>query len=413
MFQIDREDLLARFMKYVQVHTMSDEESTTFPSTKRQTDLSAMLVDELKGLGVTEVELDAHGYVYARIPSNVDRDVPAIGFLAHVDTSPAESGENVKPQVWRNYAGGPIQLPGDPEVVITPEENPVLNELKGQDLVTSDGRTLLGADDKAGVAEIMTAVAYLMRHPEMPHGDVYICFTPDEEVGRGVDKFTKEKFPVAFAYTMDGGTLGELEDETFCADSAEVTFKGINVHPGYAKDKMVNAIRMSALFISRLNETTLPETTEERQPYYHATTIKGMENEVKLNMIVRSFTEDGLKELEADLERIAREVEAAFPRGEVVIQVKQQYRNMKQILDEHPEVLGTALKAFERAGVTPVRRPIRGGTDGARLTYMGIPTPNIFAGAVNMHAKKEFASLQTMEKACEVILHIVSVVAGA
>jgi len=410
---INREALLERFLRYVQVHTASDEESATFPSTAIQTDLSRMLVDELKELGVSNVELDAHGYVYAHIPANTDKAIQAVGFLAHVDTSPAESGENVKPQVHRNYDGGDITLPGDTSLVITPKENPVLNELKGQDLITSDGTTLLGADDKAGVAEIMTAVAYLMEHPEMKHGDIYICFTPDEEIGKGVDKFTAEKFPVQLAYTMDGGVLGELEDETFCADAADITFKGINVHPGYAKDKMVNAIRMSAIFIARFNTETLPETTEHRQKYYHATTIKGLENEVKVSMIIRSFDREGLKELAADLDRIRGEVLAEFPKGEIDIAIREQYRNMKEILDDHPEVMNTALKAFEKAGVKPIRKPIRGGTDGARLTYMGIPTPNVFAGAVNMHGLKEFVSLDTMEKATEVVVHIVDTLAEA
>ncbi len=408
---IDREALLERFVRYVKIHTASEEESTSFPSSARQKDLSDVLVKELKEIGVKDVELDEHGYVYAKLPSNTDRDLPPVGFLAHVDTAPAESGENVEPLVHRAYAGGPIHLPGAPDMLITPDENPILNEMMEQDLITSNGTTLLGADDKAGVAEIMTAVEYLINNPDMKHGDIYICFTPDEEIGKGVDKFTMDKFPVKFAYTMDGGILGELEDETFCADAAEITFTGVNVHPGYAKDKMVNAIRMSSLFITKLNETTLPETTEHREMYYHATTIKGLENEVKLNMIIRSFTREGLKELEADLERIKGEVEAAFPRGQVKIDIKEQYRNMKEILDDHPEVLATALKAFEKAGIEPIRKPIRGGTDGARLTYMGIPTPNIFAGAVNMHGRKEFVSLQTMEKATEVILHIVSTLA--
>ena len=410
---INREELLARFTRYVQIHTASDEESTTFPSTAIQTDLSRMLVQELKDLGVTEVELDEHGYVYAKLPANTDKDIPAVGFLAHVDTAPAESGENVKPQLHKNYDGGNIVLPGDTSLVITPEENPVLNELKGQDIITSDGTTLLGADDKAGVAEIMTAVAYLMENPDRKHGDIYICFTPDEEIGKGVDKFTMDKFPVQFAYTMDGGVLGELEDETFCADAADITFKGINVHPGYAKDKMVNAIRMASSFITKLNTETLPETTEHRQKYYHATTMKGLENEVKVSMIIRSFDREGLKVLATDLERIKGEVLKEFPRGEIDIAIREQYRNMKEILDDHPEVMGTALKAFEKAGIEPLRKPIRGGTDGARLTYMGIPTPNVFAGAVNMHGLKEFVSLDTMEKATEVIVHIVDTLAEA
>ncbi len=410
---INRDELLARFTRYVKIYTTSDEESTSFPSSKRQFDLAEMLVNELKEMGVKDVELDKYGYVYARIPSNTDKNIAPVGFMAHMDTAPAESGENVKPQIVQNYDGGKIQLPGDPSVVLSPVENPVLGELVGDDLITTDGTTLLGADDKAGIAEIMTAAAYMMAHPEFKHGEICIAFTPDEEVGRGVDHFDVEKFGAKFAYTLDGGRLGELEDETFCADSADIICRGINVHPGYAKDKMVNAIRMAALFMNLLDEKTLPETTENRQDYYHATGIKGMENETVINMIVRSFTVEGLKNREKDLERIREEVLKKFPKGEIEIVIKEQYRNMKEVLDRHPEILETARKAFEKAGVTPIRKPIRGGTDGSRLTFMGVPTPNIFAGSVNMHSKKEFVSLQTMEKATEVVLYIASVLAEA
>ncbi len=410
---INRDELLERFTRYVKIYTTSDEESTTFPSTSCQFDLAKILVAELKEMGVKDVELDEYGYVYARIPSNTEKEVATVGFMAHVDTAPAEGGENVKPQVVRKYDGGDIQLPGDPAVVISPKENPILKELVGDDLITSDGTTLLGADDKAGVAEIMTAAAYMMAHPEFKHGEISIAFTPDEEVGRGVDHFDVKKFGAAFAYTLDGGRLGELEDETFCADSAEVICRGINVHPGYAKDKMVNAIRMAGLFMTLLDEKTLPETTENREDYYHATGIKGMENETVINMIVRSFTVDGLKDREKDLERVRQQVLEKFPRGEIEIVIKEQYRNMKEVLDQHPEIMETARKAFEKAGITPIHKPIRGGTDGSRLTFMGVPTPNVFAGSINMHSKKEFASLQTMEKSTEIILHIASVLVEA
>ncbi|NOZ13687.1 MAG: peptidase T [Acidobacteria bacterium] len=410
---INRDELLDRFTRYVKIYTTSDEESETFPSTERQFELANLLAAELKEMGIKDVEVDRYGYVYARIPSNIEKDIAPVGFIAHMDTAPAESGENVKPQIIRNYDGGKIPLPGDPGVVISPEENPILKELSGDDLITSDGTTLLGADDKAGIAEIMTAAAYMTAHPEFKHGEIRIAFTPDEEVGRGVDHFDVKKFGAKFAYTLDGGRLGELEDETFCADSADVICRGINVHPGYAKDKMVNAIRMAGLFMTLLDENTLPETTENRQDYYHATGIKGMENETVINMIVRSFTVDGLKDREKDLERIRLQVLEKFPGGEIEIVIKEQYRNMKEILDRYPEVLKTAEKAFEKAGIVPIRKPIRGGTDGARLTFMGLPSPNIFAGAINMHSKKEFASLQTMEKAAEVVLHIASVLAEA
>ncbi len=410
---INRDELLERFTRYVKIYTTSDDESTTFPSTKHQFDLAELLVNELNALGVKEVELDKYGYVYARIPSNIEKAVAPVGFMAHMDTAPAESGENVKPQIVKNYDGGDIRLSGDSSLVISPKENPVLKELVGDDLITTDGTTLLGADDKAGVAEIMTAVAYVMAHPEFQHGEIRIAFTPDEEIGHGVDHFDVKKFGAGFAYTLDGGQLGELEDETFCADSAEVTCKGINVHPGYAKDKMVNAIRMAGRFMTLLDEKTLPETTENRENYYHATGIKGMENQAVINMIVRSFTVEGLKDREKDLERVRQQVLKEFPKGEIEIVIKEQYRNMKEVLDQHPEIMETAKKAFEKAGITPLHKPIRGGTDGARLTFMGVPTPNIFAGSINMHSKKEFASIQTMEKSTEVILHIMSVLVEA
>ncbi len=402
---IDREKLVERFLRYVKVHTTSDEESNTFPSTERQIEFAKMLVEELKSLGVKDVELDKAGYVYATIPSNVEWDVPPIGFIAHMDTSPAEKGEGVNPVLHKNYQGGDIKLPkGD--IVLTPEENPVLNKLIGDDIITTDGTTLLGADDKAGIAEIMSAVEYMMKHPEFKHGEIKIAFTPDEEIGKGVDYFDVKKFGAKFAYTLDGGPLGELEDENFNADKAEIKFKGINVHPGYAKGKMVNSIRMASLFVTLMNENTLPETTEKREGYYHTTLINGMENETRLQIIIRSFDLDELKALEDDLFKIKEKVLEKFPKGEIEIKITEQYRNMKYVLDQHPEVLNIALKAFEKLGIEPLRKPIRGGTDGSRLTFMGLPTPNIFAGGINFHSKKEFTSVNTMEKASEVILTI-------
>ncbi|BBB33463.1 tripeptide aminopeptidase [Thermotomaculum hydrothermale] len=402
---IDRERLVERFLNYVKVKTTSDEESNTFPSTPEQIEFAKKLVEELKALGVKDVELDKAGYVYATIPSNVDWDVPPIGFIAHMDTSPAESGENVNPIIHKNYQGGNIELPNG-GIVLTPEENPILNKLIGDDIITTDGTTLLGADDKAGIAEIMTAVEYMMKHPEFKHGEIKIAFTPDEEIGKGVDYFDVKKFGAKFAYTMDGGPLGELEDENFNADKAEIIFKGINVHPGYAKGKLVNSIRMASLFVTLMNENTLPETTEKREGYYHTTIINGMENETRLQIIIRSFDMDELKALEDDLFKIKEKVLEKFPKGEIDLKIVEQYRNMKYILDEHPEVLNIALKAFEKLGIEPERKPIRGGTDGSRLTFMGVPTPNIFAGGINFHSKKEFTSVNTMEKATEVILTI-------
>jgi len=407
---IDKEKLVERFIRYVKINTISDEDSSTFPSTKHQFDLLNLLVTELKEIGVTNVEIDKYGYVYASIPSNIDKEVSKVGFMAHVDTSPAESGENVKPIIHKNYQGGDIVLPEDNSVVISPEATPVLNKLIGNDLITADGTTLLGADDKAGIAEIMTAVDYIVNNPEFKHGEIKVAFTPDEEIGRGVDFFDVKKFGADFAFTMDGGPLGELEDESFCADSAEVICKGINVHPGYAKDKMVNSVRMASLFVTLLNDKTLPETTEDRESYYHAVNIAGMENETKITMIVRSFEVEGLAIKEKELERIKTEVLKKFPKGLIEIKIKEQYRNMKIEIDKTPEVMEIAEKAFEMTGIVANRKAIRGGTDGARLTFMGVPTPNIFAGGVDFHSKKEFTSIQTMEKSTEVILNIIKLI---
>lgn len=404
---IDREKLVERFIRYAKIYTTSDEESTSYPSSKRQFDLLNLLVTELKELGLKDAGIDKYGYVYGSIPSNINKDVSKVGFMAHVDTSPAESGENVKPIIHKNYPGGDIVLPGDPSVIISPKGTPVLNDLIGNDLITSDGTTLLGADDKAGIAEIMTAVDYIMSNPDFKHGEVKVAFTPDEEIGKGVEFFDVKRFGADFAFTMDGGPLGELEDESFCADSAEVICKGINVHPGYAKDKMVNSVRMASLFVTLMNEKTLPETTEKRESYYHAVNIAGMENETKINIIVRSFDEDGLKVKEDDLEKIKVEVLKKFPKGEIEIKIKEQYRNMKIEIDKNPEIMKIAEKAFEMSNVPTNRKAIRGGTDGARLTFMGIPTPNIFAGGVDFHSKKEFISINTMEKSVEVVLNIV------
>ncbi len=402
---INREKLVERFLRYVKVKTTSNEESSTFPSTPEQIEFAKNLAEELKSLGVQNVEVDKFGYVYATIPSNVDWEVPPIGFIAHMDTSPAESGEGVNPIVHKNYKGGEIKLPNG-DITLTPEENPILNKLIGDDIITTDGTTLLGADDKAGIAEIMTAVEFFMTNPDFKHGEIKIAFTPDEEIGKGVDFFDVKKFGAKFAYTLDGGPLGELEDENFNADKAEIVFKGINVHPGYAKGKLVNSIRMASYFVTLMNENTLPETTEKREGYYHTTLINGMENETKLQIIIRSFDLDELKALGEDLERIRKKVLEKFPKGKIDLKITEQYRNMKIVLDKHPEVLDIALKAFEKLGIEPIRKPIRGGTDGSRLTFMGVPTPNIFAGGINFHSKKEFTSVNTMEKACEVILTI-------
>lgn len=402
-----------RFLRYVQIDTQSQDGVERYPSTEKQLVLLRLLADELRALGAAEVTMDEHGYVMATVSSTLPPNhpragqVPVIGFLAHVDTSPEVSGAGVKPQVWRNYQGGDIVLPGDPRQVIRPEETPELAQCTGHDIITSDGTTLLGADDKAGVAEIMTAVAYLLRHPEIPHGTIRVAFTPDEEVGRGVDFFDVARFGARYAYTMDGSTAGEVEDETFCADTAIVTFRGRAVHPGYAKGKMVNSIRLAGDFLARLpREGMSPETTEGREGYLHPYVLHGGVEQTVIRILVRDFTVEGLREKEDLLRRLAGEVAAQDPRAGVEVQIQESYRNMKYILDQHPQVVAYAEEAVRRAGLEPIRRPIRGGTDGARLCYMGLPTANLFAGGHNFHSQREWVSVQDMAKAVETIVHL-------
>ena len=403
--------VLDRFLKYVTYDTQSREGSDTYPSTPKQLVLLRDLVGELKAAGVADAAIDEHGYVMGTIPATTKKpNVPVIGFIAHVDTSPEMSGADVKPIVHRNFQGGDITLPDDPEAVLRAADSPYLGRCVGHDIVTASGKTLLGADNKSGVAEIVTAAEYLLAHPEIPHGAIRIGFTPDEEVGQGTKHFDVGRFGAAYAYTMDGGARGELEFETFSADAMTVTFKGFNTHPGFAKGRMVNAIKLAARFIERLPTDRLsPETTDGREGFVHPYVVQASVDKTSVKFIVRDFVTSGLKEKEAWLETLAREVAASVPGASVECQVDEQYRNMREVIDQHMVVVERAREAFARAGVAVHERAIRGGTDGSRLSFMGLPTPNVFAGEQNFHSRLEWVSVQDMEKAVQVIVQIARV----
>ena len=400
-----------RFLDYVKFDTQSTEDSDTFPSTPGQLVLLQHLYDELKALGLIDVCMDAHGYVFATVPAtSVKPDVPVIGFLAHVDTSPEMSGQGVKAIIHENYNGQDLVLPDDPSAVIGFEENPHLAGQIGNDIITASGTTLLGADNKAGVAEIMTAVEYLLSHPEFSHGPIRIGFTPDEEVGNGTAHFDVEQFGALCAYTVDGETLGELQVETFSADSIIVTFHGFNTHPGFAKDKMVNAIKVAAEFITRLPTDSLsPETTGGYDGFVHPYVMDAGVETTSVKLLVRDFETSKLKEMESLVEQLALEAVAVYPGSRAEINVEESYRNMKEVLDHHPDVVENACEAFRRAGLDPRIEPIRGGTDGSRLSFMGLPTPNIFAGEHNFHSRYEWISTSDMHKAVEVIIELCQV----
>lgn len=396
-----------RFLKYVKYDTQSDEESTTFPSDPKQLELSKDLVTELKEIGLEDAHMDENGYVIATLPSNTGKDVDVIGFISHVDTSPAVTGKDVKPQIVKNYQGGDIVLPGDTSKVIEAANNPELKDMIGFDIITTDGTTLLGADDKVGLAEIMDAMNYLMQHPEVKHGTIKICFTPDEEVGRGAEKFNVEKFGAKYAYTIDGSTRGEVETETFSADAVVLKFYGINVHPGYAKGKMVNSQKVAAYFIESLPKDHLsPETTEGREGYVHPVSINGNEELTIIKFIIRDFIAEKLTEFESFIKDLAEKAVAKFPGARLEFEVIEQYRNMKYILNDHPQVEEYALEALKRLDIKPINSAIRGGTDGSRLSFMGLPTPNLFAGGHNFHANTEYVAVQDMEAATKMIVTI-------
>jgi tripeptide aminopeptidase len=396
-----------RFLRYVQIDTQSNPQSNSFPSTEKQIVLSRMLVDELRQMGITDADLDEFGYVYATIPSNTSKDVPVLCYCSHVDTSPDCSGAGVKPIVHAKYNGSAIQLPDDMSQVITSEEHPYLLERIGDDIITASGTTLLGADDKAGVAIIMDMANYLVSHPEINHGAIKILFTPDEEIGKGVDRVNLKKLGAAVAYTLDGGERGSVEDENFSADGVTIIFHGVSAHPGTAKGKMVNALKVASSFIESLPKEELsPETTEDRYGFVHPVQMEGIVEKMTVQFIIRDFITAKLTAYETFLEDKLNDTLARFPGARAEMTIKEQYRNMKEVLDQHPDVVAFAKRAIENAGCTVRMAAIRGGTDGARLSYMGVPCPNIFTGEMALHGKHEFVSVQDMQKSVETIVHL-------
>ncbi len=402
--------MVERFFRYVAIDTQSSEESESYPSTAKQLDLGRLLLEELQGMGLADTWMSEHGYVFASLPATTDKDVPVIGLIAHVDTSPEVSGSGVKPMIHQDYQGGELVLPGAPSMTIRPKDNPALANCMGHDIITTDGTTLLGADNKAGVAEIMTAVDYLSGHPEIAHGPIRIAFTVDEEVGTGTKYFDIKAFGARYAYTIDGETAGELEDETFCADTAIVTFGGINLHPGFAKGKMLNSMRQAAEFIDFLPKDTMtPETTDEREGYIHLHSMTGSVEKTVLRYLIRDFTLEGLQEKETLMKTVLDSLRKKCPQLVAELAIEEGYRNMKYVIDAHPQVADFAIEAIRRTGLEPRRHSIRGGTDGARLCAMGLPTPNIFTGGHNFHSRLEWISVQDMEKAVETIVHLATV----
>ena len=397
------------FLEFVKFDTQSDEETNLTPSSPGQMVFAKHLKAVLLGMGLEDVDLDDNGYLMATLPANTDKDVPVIGFIAHMDTSPDMSGRHVNPRIVKGYPGGPIVLNEEQDIVLDPEAFPELNNYIGQDLIVTDGTTLLGADDKAGIAEIISAVAYLQAHPEIKHGKIRIGFNPDEEIGLGAHKYNVEKFGCAFAYTMDGGALGELEYENFNAASARVTIKGRNVHPGYAKHKMINSIRVAASFIAMLPRWETPEHTEGYEGFYHLVGIEGSVEETVLTYIIRDHDRDRFESRKKEIEHLCRKTNMEFP-GSCSVEIKDQYYNMREKVEPQMYIIEYAEEAMRMAGITPKVQPIRGGTDGAQLSFKGLPCPNIFAGGENFHGRYEYVSIQSMKKAVEVIVNICRIV---
>ena len=404
-----REKLVTRFLKYVKTYTESEAFLDKFPSTDRQWDLANYLVEELKQIGLEDVSIDENGYVFGYVPSTVDHEVPTIGFVSHMDTSPDFSGENVQPQIWENYDGGDIKL--NESMILSPNEFPELTQYKGQTIITTDGTTLLGADDKAGVAEIVTAAEYLIAHPEIKHGRIAIGFTPDEEVGRGADFFNVEKFGAEWGYTMDGSEIGELEYENFNAASGIVTIKGKSVHPGYAKNKMINAANLAMEFASQLPNDEVPELTDGREGFFHLAKITGSVTEAKMVYIIRDHDMEQYEARKALFLQIADDIQERFDHEVIKAEVSDQYFNMIEKVKEKFQSVEIAEQAIKDCGVTPNIMPIRGGTDGARLSFMGLPCPNIFAGGHNFHGPYEYVPVESMEKATEIIVRIAELTA--
>lgn len=407
-------NLIDRFIRYVKIDTQSKEDvEERYPSTEKQKDLLKLLANELKELGLNDAAMDKHSYVMATFPGNLSeadsKKVPVIGLISHVDTSPEVSGEKVNPIIHKNYRGGDIVLPEDTSQIIRFDQNPALKTHIGDDIITSDGTTLLGADDKAGIAEIMSTLQYLKDHPEIKHATIRIGFTPDEEVGNGTKYFDVKKFAADYAYTLDGENLGEIENETFNASAATFTVVGINVHPGYAKGKMVNAIRIIAEIVDLLNEHPAPENTEKREGYLHPYIIEGGVGKCTLKVLLRDFETDGIKEKAACLREIRDKVAENFPKAKVNLEIKESYQNMRNKIDEYPKVVEYALEAVKRAGIKPQLQIIRGGTDGARLSFEGLITPNIFTSGHNFHSKLEWIPIQGMEKAVETLVNLMQI----
>ena len=396
-----------KFLNYVQIDTQSDPNSSLTPSTFKQKNLSKLLVEELLFMGILDAHLDEFGYVYATIPSNTPKKTPVICFCSHVDTSPDCSGENVKPIVHVNYQGQDLILPDDQSVILKMHEHPDLANQIGNDIITASGKTLLGADNKAGVAEIMDAANYFMNHPEIKHGDIKILFTPDEEIGRGVNHVDMQKLNADFGYTIDGETLGSFEDETFSADGMKIIIDGVSAHPGFAKGKMESAIKIAAEIIAALPKNRLsPESTQDKQGFVHPVEISGEAEKATIEFIIRDFEDTKLLEHEEDLKSITHKVLKKYPHSKAEFVITEQYRNMKKVIDQHPKVSEYALKAIERAGLKPIKRSIRGGTDGSRLSFIGLPCPNIFAGEHAFHGKEEWVSVQDMEAAVRTIVNL-------
>ncbi len=402
--------VLERFLRYVQIDTQSDPSSTTTPSTEKQKDLGRLLVQELHDMGLTDAELDEYGYVYATIPANTSKKVPVICLCSHMDTAPDCSGAGVKPIVHQKYQGQDLVLPDDPSIVIRESEHEDLKHQHGNDIVTASGTTLLGADNKAGIAAIMDAAHILVNHPQLKHGKIRLLFTPDEEIGRGVDKVNLKKLGAKYGYTIDGETAGSIEDETFSADGATVVIHGVSAHPGFAKGKMEHAMKIAGKILAKLPDRFSPEHTEGRQGFLHPTFIEGGLEKVTLKFILRDFTEAGLRRHARTLQKVVDSVLKQYPNSRAEITIVQQYRNMGKVLRRHPQVVENAIEALKRAGFEqPLRRAIRGGTDGSRLSFMGLPCPNLFAGEHAFHSKYEWVSVQDMEKAAETIVHLAQI----
>lgn len=399
-----------RFLKYVTIDTQSDPNSPTCPSTEKQKNLSRILVEELLAMGVSDAHLDEHGYVYATIPANTDKKVPVICFCSHVDTSPDCSGEGVKPLVHANYRGQDLVLPDDNSVVIRMNEHPDLKDQIGNDVITASGTTLLGADNKAGVAAIMDAANILLNNKQLKHGKIRILFTPDEEIGRGVDKVDMKKLGAKFGYTIDGETAGSIENETFSADGAVITIYGVASHPGFAKGKMENALKIASRIVAKFPDKLSPEHTEAKEGFIHPVHIEGNIEKATVRLIIRDFSEAGLKRHAKTIQRIVDAAMKPFPNSRAEVKISEQYRNMNKVLRRYPQVVENAVEALRRAGFAqPKLQSIRGGTDGSRLSFMGLPCPNIFAGEHAFHSKQEWVSVQDMEKAAETIVHLAQV----